>query len=696
MIRSALLLSLSVASVFWGSLGQADSAITEMDILSDIDVSTASRFTHKRTHSPASVTIIDRKLIDASGAQSWADLFRLVPGMQAYSINGNRAGVDYHGLGDEFPRRLEVTVDGRSVYQPLFSAVDWGVLNVAIDDIDYIEVVRGSNAATQGSNAFSGAINIVTQKPYLNDSSRVSFAAGSRNTQRVNISKNGYNGSLDYQVNLGFERNDGFPAVTESDDHDDIGALEDGRDLFTADFRAIYAPNLHDTFDFNAGYSHNHSGWGDADHPDEYSVAEWDTRFVSLKWDRLLDNGHEIKSQVYASNFKVSNEDEALISELLSVPPDFVPFALQFIGAPALEDQPIDIGFGDVEANRYDFEVEYLGALTDHIRFSLGTGYRYEDLKSQQVFDSSATLDRKSLRLFGGIEWMINEQWALNYVGIIEDNDYLGALRSRRLSLNFNPTEHHGFRASYADGERSPSLLEANEKNLSRLDDAVWEVIRFSDPGIAQEKIRSYELAYLTTIHPSISLELKLFYEDLEDLVYDQRHPIEDLVPLLPEGSFFTSNLEIAKINESTLDMEKQGAEVEVLYRPASDWLLAFHYTYMDLDGTIPRIRNDERLDEFGHRVATHTASLLAQVPISESVNSSIWVYHMSELDWLDGNFIDEYIRVDAQLRYGFQWGNNSGSIALVGQNLGGDYSEFSRNNVFETRFYLTVQMELP
>ena len=94
-------------------------------------------------------------------------LFRLVPGLQVYFYHANKPGVAYHTLGGEFSRRLEVKVDGRSVYESIFSSVEWNTLGVSLDDIDYIEVVRGSNAPADGSNAFLASINIVTRSPLV-------------------------------------------------------------------------------------------------------------------------------------------------------------------------------------------------------------------------------------------------------------------------------------------------------------------------------------------------------------------------------------------------------------------------------------------------------------------------------------------------------------------------------------------------
>jgi iron complex outermembrane receptor protein len=117
-----------------------------------------------QSDAPGAVSIIDRAMISASGARNIHELFRLVPGFQVGMHTGNQPLVGYHGLSDEAPRRMLVQVDGRSVYSPYFIAgVEWNQIGVDIDDIERIEVFRGSNSATYGSNAFLGVANIITR-----------------------------------------------------------------------------------------------------------------------------------------------------------------------------------------------------------------------------------------------------------------------------------------------------------------------------------------------------------------------------------------------------------------------------------------------------------------------------------------------------------------------------------------------------
>jgi len=128
-------------------------------------VATVSRLPQPLRDAPGSVTVIDREMIRASGARGISDLLRLVPGFQVTPLNTEAPRVVYHGLSDEeYSPRVQVLIDGRSQYSPLFrGGVNWNTLPVAIEDIERIEVVRGSNSAAFGSNAFLGVINIITQ-----------------------------------------------------------------------------------------------------------------------------------------------------------------------------------------------------------------------------------------------------------------------------------------------------------------------------------------------------------------------------------------------------------------------------------------------------------------------------------------------------------------------------------------------------
>ena len=157
-----LLRRLIYVSVLMTTTADLLASVTELDFLGEMPVVlSVSRLRQPASEAPSSTTVIDRETIRASGFLEIADLFRLVPGFYVGRVNGNHPVVSYHGLTGEYSPRLQVLIDGRSVYSQLFGGAEWSDLALSIDDIERIEIVRGPNAASFGSNAFFGVINII-------------------------------------------------------------------------------------------------------------------------------------------------------------------------------------------------------------------------------------------------------------------------------------------------------------------------------------------------------------------------------------------------------------------------------------------------------------------------------------------------------------------------------------------------------
>ena len=130
-------------------LGTEDMYLEDMPV-----IISATRLSQPLNESPVATTVIDRQMIDASGAQTIPDILRLVPGFTVGYLNGNRPVATYHGHSDRHSSRIQLVIDGRSVYLPTLSGVSWSDLIVSIDDIERLEVVRGPNGSTYGNNAF--------------------------------------------------------------------------------------------------------------------------------------------------------------------------------------------------------------------------------------------------------------------------------------------------------------------------------------------------------------------------------------------------------------------------------------------------------------------------------------------------------------------------------------------------------------
>ena len=140
-----------------------DLSAATLEDLMKIEITSASRKEQRAEEVPASVYVITRDDIRRSGMTSVPDLLRLVPGVQVAQINSNKWAVSVRGFNSLYSNKLLVLIDGRTLYNPLFSGVLWDTEDLMLEDVDRIEVIRGPGAAVWGANAVNGVINILTR-----------------------------------------------------------------------------------------------------------------------------------------------------------------------------------------------------------------------------------------------------------------------------------------------------------------------------------------------------------------------------------------------------------------------------------------------------------------------------------------------------------------------------------------------------
>jgi iron complex outermembrane receptor protein len=158
----ALALALCLAA---RTAGAADQELTSLSLeqLSDVVISSVSRQEERLSNAAASIFIITSNDIQRSGARTLPEALRLAPNLQVARADARNYAISARGFNNVFANKLLVLIDGRSVYSPLFSGVFWDVQEVAIGDIERIEVISGPGATIYGSNAVNGVINIITK-----------------------------------------------------------------------------------------------------------------------------------------------------------------------------------------------------------------------------------------------------------------------------------------------------------------------------------------------------------------------------------------------------------------------------------------------------------------------------------------------------------------------------------------------------
>ncbi|MGB6133566.1 MAG: TonB-dependent receptor [Acidobacteriaceae bacterium] len=134
-----------------------------LEQLGNVEVTTYSKTPTELWNTPAAVYVLTHDDILRSGATSIAEALRLVPGVEVGRMSSNYWAIGIRGLQNQFSKSVLVLVDGRSLYTPLLAGVYWDVLDMPLDDIDHIEVIRGPGGTIWGPNAGNGVINIITK-----------------------------------------------------------------------------------------------------------------------------------------------------------------------------------------------------------------------------------------------------------------------------------------------------------------------------------------------------------------------------------------------------------------------------------------------------------------------------------------------------------------------------------------------------
>lgn len=134
-----------------------------LEQLANIQITSVSKKSERLADAPASVFVITAEDIRRSGATTLPEVLRLAPNLEVARVNANQYAISARGFNSTTANKLQVLIDGRSVYTPLYSGVFWDVQDVMLEDVDRIEVISGPAATLWGSNAVDGVINVITR-----------------------------------------------------------------------------------------------------------------------------------------------------------------------------------------------------------------------------------------------------------------------------------------------------------------------------------------------------------------------------------------------------------------------------------------------------------------------------------------------------------------------------------------------------
>jgi iron complex outermembrane recepter protein len=141
-----------------------DLSSLSLESLSSIQITSISRKEQKLTEAAGAIFVISSEDIRRSGMSNLAELLRTVPGLDVAEIDANKWAITSRGFNERFADKMLVLLDGRTLYTPLTSGVNWDVQETMLEDVERIEVIRGPGATLWGANAVNGVVNVITKR----------------------------------------------------------------------------------------------------------------------------------------------------------------------------------------------------------------------------------------------------------------------------------------------------------------------------------------------------------------------------------------------------------------------------------------------------------------------------------------------------------------------------------------------------
>jgi iron complex outermembrane receptor protein len=584
---------------------QATPAVDELldlsiDQLMRIPVTTASRSHTELADTPAAAFVITAEDFARAGVTSLPEALRLVPGMQVAQIEANKWAVASRGYAGRFAYQMQVLVDGRSVYSTLFSGTPWEALNIPIDTVERIEVIRGPGGAVWGSNAVNGVVNIITRKTTPDPHTHLTVGIGTERRGYGLLAQDGPlgdNGSFRFYIQ-GFDQDSG-KGLQGLDSHDDwregcIGLRLDwdltARDRLTfqgSHYRGVIGETLLV--------------------PDPTVPAQWPGS-IAIPEDADTSGGYAMLDweHTFAADSRISLR--------------------AFTNYDAREELSLD---DRRRTHGIEFE-HHLSIGQGRHRVAWGAGYTVVLDHTTDTSYIQYSANRQKLDTFGLFVQdeiaLVPERLSLTLGSRFELTDRNGWETQPTARLAYTPSSRQTYWLAVSRSVRVPSRMELTARRnfaqgLTLVGEEVWDytahLVASSD--LQPEELIAYEVGARFLLAESLSLDVACFYHGLSD---------------------------------SVLDVSTYGVEAALRYRPKDWWQLDLSYSFIRVQMHPqhgPPHLNDDWYEKDAPR---HQLGILSTFQLRRNVDLSLWARYVDNINDVAGYQPDAYVTLDANIRW--------------------------------------------
>ena len=606
-----------------------------LDELLRVEVTSIGRKTTKVSKVAGAVYVLTQEDIRRSGATTVPDALRLVPGLQVAHIDANKWAISARGFNGQYANKLLVMVDGRSVYTPLFSGVYWDSLDMVLDDIDRIEVIRGPGASLWGANAVNGIISIITKKA---DKTEGMLLGGGAGREELGFAQARYGGNsgedLAYRGSVKYSKRD------ESLTNQSLQGAGDDWDALYGGARVDWKPSERDDLSFignlyrgNLGStrSFGNIGPGAPTAPFEgiEDLTEMRSMNVLSRWNRDMSPESNLALQFYYDHW---TRVDALSKE---------------------RRETFDVDYQQEHGKgRHDF---MWGANVRVTTDDLGEDQLANFVPSTRTDDLYGTFIQDEMSFNDG-------RFLLTLGSKFEHNNYTGfeVQPSARMSWQFAPDQT--LWGSVSRAVRTPARYEhtfqLNTAQVPLPGGQFGQIRIVGNPSFTSEDLLAYELGYRSQVGESFSVDVAAFYNQ-----YDNISTIEAGAPFVEFGAA-GPQLVLPQLFGNLGSGKGYGTEISLSYIPFSRWKLTGWYTWMKLDVDLDATSSDTSLTTSPGQNPENQFQLRSYLELPGDLELDGVLHYVDELPSLN---VEAYTRLD--LRFAWHFADQF-ELSVTGQNL--------------------------
>ena len=539
-----------------------DGDISELMVLLNTPVISASKREQKAIESPQAIEVITADQIKASGAFLLSDVLRLATGVQVWDADPDRCTVTIRGVNPGGnPRTVQILVDGVAMFNIVAGPIDINGLPVPMDAIERIEIIRGPSSSLYGANAQCGVISITTKraKDGVSGSLRAGAAGQDMKREQGYFSYGGPIFSMTAGVGAGSDGNThvpmnfiGMPGLTVPQNNDSRFLQTFLRPEITLGSTRLWMAY----------------GYGDTGHADQVSYSPANPAalaplgiFPDMSMTRTL--GQVGWSQVWSptvhSELKVGQKDFRLGVAALAAdganPASPTVVKLLEASDPAMATDH-DLFHDTVTETSFQMNWDPSGSLHVVAGGDTTAIKTYECLTIGLVGNQTLTASGA----FVSVDWTLG-QATFSGGARVANEDLGGTSASPRLSLVYKLDDSSVLRAGFFTSTRSPML---QEKADVIGNSPVVTYTAIANPGLQSEKVQDLEVGYRKT-WARWSLDLTYYHMGLRNLILEK-----------PTG-VLTANKPQEQWQNTPGTFTDSGVEVAITGELSPGWLLGFN-----------------------------------------------------------------------------------------------------------------------